>query len=282
MQNQTLNPLSNYFRQPAIYLSLPSQGRWWPKESLSLKDNHEIAVYPMSTKDEILLRTPDALLNGQGVVDVIQSCCPEIKNAWDIPTVDLDPVLLSIRIASYGNNMDFDSECPHCKHNNMHGLDLGDILAKYKCPDYSNTATYRDLKIRLRPQNYMMVNKNNMNEFNEQKIMSILNDDKMNDQERALEVTKMVNRIHALGLDNCISSTEYIELDNGDRVTDSEHIREFYFNSESTLVKIIQEKMQELAKEIFIPRLDLVCGNCSEQYQINLTFDYSNFFVNGS
>ena len=82
MEKQSFNPLANYFRQPAIYLKLPSAGRWWPQGSLELSESQELPIYPMSTKDEILIRTPDALLNGQGVVDVIQSCCPAMKNAW--------------------------------------------------------------------------------------------------------------------------------------------------------------------------------------------------------
>lgn len=281
MQNQTSNPLFNYFRQPSIYLSLPSKGRWWPKESLNLKENYEIAIYPMSTKDEILLRTPDALLNGQGVVDVIQSCCPDIKNAWHVPTVDLDPILICIRIASYGNNMDFDTDCPHCKHHNTHGVDLGNILSQYKCPDYSKNASYRDLKIKMRPLNYLTVNKNNMNEFTEQKIMAVLNNTSLNDQDRANEVTSMIARIHSLGIDNCSSSTEYIETSDGERVTDQEFIKEFYSNAESALIKIIQDKIQDYAQEVTIPKLDLICGECKTPYQVSLTFDYSNFFVKG-
>ena len=31
--------------------------------------------------DEITFKTPDALLNGQATVDVIQSCIPNIKDA---------------------------------------------------------------------------------------------------------------------------------------------------------------------------------------------------------
>ena len=38
-----------------------------------------IPVLPMSTRDEITINTPDALMNGQGVVDMIHSCCPNIK-----------------------------------------------------------------------------------------------------------------------------------------------------------------------------------------------------------
>ena len=117
----TANPLSKYFRQPAIYMDLPSRGKYWPDGTLDLPVTGKLAVYPMTTRDEITLRTPDALMNGTSVVDVIQSCCPSITNAWRMPSVDVDAVLIGIRIASYGNEMDFDTRCPYCKAENKHG-----------------------------------------------------------------------------------------------------------------------------------------------------------------
>ncbi len=32
-----------------------------------------------------------------------------------MPSIDVDATLIAIRIASYGNQMDFTSQCPHCK-----------------------------------------------------------------------------------------------------------------------------------------------------------------------
>ena len=55
-----------------------------------MPENRELPVYPMTAIDEITYRTPDALFNGQAVVNVIHSCVPNIKNAWEIPGTDLD------------------------------------------------------------------------------------------------------------------------------------------------------------------------------------------------
>ena len=65
----------------------------------------EVGVYPMTAKDEMLLKTPDALLNGEATVTVIQSCIPAIKNAWAMPSIDCDAALMTIRMATYGNKM---------------------------------------------------------------------------------------------------------------------------------------------------------------------------------
>jgi hypothetical protein len=281
MENQTSNPLSNYFRQPAIYLSLPSQGRWWMPGSIDVSPNNEIAIYPMSTKDEILLRTPDALLNGQGVIDVIQSCCPAIKDAWQTPLVDVDAILISIRIASYGNNMDFESECPHCKSLNNHEVSLGNILSNIKCPDYSKPMLYKDLKIRLKPQSYFYINKSNMSEFNEQKLSTILSDTSLDDQEKSKRLAAIVTKVYNLGIDLCVNNTEYIELANGDRVTAADHISEFYHNADSALVNSLREYVNQIIAQAKLDPMDLQCGECTKQYKVDFSFDYSNFFVKG-
>ena len=65
-------------------------------------ESGEYPVYAMTAKDEILFKTPDALLNGQATVDVIQSCMPNVKDAWKAPSIDMDAMLVAIRMASYG------------------------------------------------------------------------------------------------------------------------------------------------------------------------------------
>lgn len=105
------NPLSQYFRQPAIYIKLPSQGNFYPDGALVAMPNGEYPVLPMTTLDEITYRTPDALFNGQAVVSVIESCMPNIKKGWAVPAVDLDTILVAIRIATYGNDLELSTIC---------------------------------------------------------------------------------------------------------------------------------------------------------------------------
>ena len=264
MENQRQNPLAGHFRQPAIYLKLPSDGRWWGDNGLNMPANREIPIYPMSTKDEILLRTPNALLNGQGLVDVIQSCCPNIKDAWKMPSVDVDAVLIAIRIATYGNKMSFDSKCPKCTEENTHEIDLSEPLQSLNCPDFSATLAYKDLKIKFKPQHYFGVNRTNMLEFEEQKIMSLLNATDMVPEEKSLQISQSMNRLFDYGIDACTASTEYIEV-NSTQVTDVGYIKEFYQNAESAVIKHLQTKIAEFAAEAKPSPLHLGCRECSNQ-----------------
>ena len=62
MAEQIQNPLSAYFRAPKMYTTIPSGGRFYGPEILESTDNNEYPVFPMTTKDELMLKNPDALL----------------------------------------------------------------------------------------------------------------------------------------------------------------------------------------------------------------------------
>ena len=155
------NPLKQYFRQPAIYVRLPSQGEFYPEGTLDMPPNGELPVYPMTAIDEIAYRTPDALFNGSAVISVIQSCIPNIKNAWAIPSVDVDTLLISIRIASYGHEMDINTKCPNCGEEANHGLDLRSVLDRIQSPDYQQVLKSGDMEFYFRPMTYKDLNDNN-------------------------------------------------------------------------------------------------------------------------
>ena len=38
------NPLRKYFRQPKVYITLPSKGKFYPKGSIELPENKEFPV----------------------------------------------------------------------------------------------------------------------------------------------------------------------------------------------------------------------------------------------
>ena len=91
------NPLKQYFRQPKIFIGLPSKGVY-NKENTLDGDISNMPVYGMTGMDEILMKTPDALISGESTVRIIESCCPFIKDAWELSSLDTDLVLTSIRI----------------------------------------------------------------------------------------------------------------------------------------------------------------------------------------
>jgi hypothetical protein len=282
MDTKPINPLFAHFRQPAIYFKLPSHGHFW-ESGLDLPANGEIPVYPMTARDEITLRTPDALLNGQGVVDVIQSCCPNITDAWQMPSIDVDSTLIAIRIASYGNEMSLDSTCPHCQEENRFDADLGKILGGITTPDYSQKLNYADLNIKLHPQRYFSANATNQISYEEQRVLMALGNPDLDEETRVGEYKKHMQRLIELNTKILSDSTEYIEIEESNTiVTDKKHIFEFYQNCSGDICKAVRDQLEVLNKQASIPPLEATCQSCTKEYTMPLVFDYASFFATGS
>ena len=280
-----VNPLTKHFRQPAIYLKLPSNGAYWPDGAINLSVTGEIPVLPMSTRDEIVLKTPDALLNGQGVVNVLQSCCPSIKDAWLMPSIDVDAAIIAIRIASYGNQMDFTSECPHCNAANDYAIDLGVVLSNIRAPDYTQKVILDNLTIKLKPQPYFSVNRSNMIAYEEQQMLrsiSALEDD--NVQEAKEIFNKQLDKLVALNILIISDSTDYIETEEGTIVNDPNFIYEFYSNCDTKVIKRVQAQLEEFTKAGGVKPVTTACKNeeCGKDFEVKLTFDFASFFAKGS
>lgn len=282
MDAKPINPLMAHFRQPAIYFSLPSLGQFWTA-GLNMPESGELPVYPMTARDEITLRTPDALLNGQGVVDVIHSCCPNITDAWQMPSIDVDATLIAVRIASYGNDMDFDSKCPHCNEENRFSADLGGILSRINTPDYSQKVAVNDLRIKLQPQKYFSVNATGRISYEEQRVLATLGDTNITDEVRVAEYKKHMARIIDLQTRTLSDSTEYIEIPATNTVVNNpEHIYEFYQNCDAEICKAVRERLEAINAVSAIPPLETNCQSCEKPYTVPLVFDYASFFAEGS
>ena len=282
MDEKPINPLRAHFRQPAIYIKLPSGGQFWAN-GLNLPENGELPIYPMTARDEIILRTPDALLNGQGVIDVIESCCPNITNAWSMPSVDVDALLIAVRIASYGNNMSFDTTCPHCNEDHRYETELSGFLDSVHAPDYTKKLVHNDIQIKLKPQDYRSLNETNQIKYEEERLLSTLAGPEVGEDVRVTEYKKHLERLVNLNAKVLVDNTEYIELVNsGTVVADPEFISEFYFNCDADICKDLRKAIEEISQQGAIKPQTAECQGCGKSYEVPLTFDYSNFFAKSS
>jgi bacterioferritin-associated ferredoxin len=280
--NASTNPLAKHFRQPSIYIQLTSKGNFWPDGALDLPVNGKIPVYPMTAKDEIVLRTPDALIDGTSVVQVMQSCCPNIKDAWAMPSVDVDTTLIAIRIASYGQSMAVGSKCPKCGEEHEYDVDLSKKLSTVIMPDYSQTVEIeKDLHIRLKPMTYKQVSKAGSVAYEEQRFIQTLQDPEMSDDERKAKYNGHVQRLIDLSVANAVDCTAAILLDNGEEVTHPAYIKEYYVNTETSVLRKIQDQIQKYAETISVKPEDVKCGACEHEHKLSIDFDYASFFGKG-
>lgn len=270
------NPLANNFRQPAIYLTLPSKGKYWPAGSIDLPENGQIPVFPMTIKDELVLKTPDALLNGQGTVDTLKSCCPNIKDAWQIPACDLDAILVAIRLASYGEELELSSACPSCKEENEHIVDLKVLLDSMEVPTF-DIIPIDNLKIQFKPQSFKNVNTAQLISFETQQLINTITASDLSESEKTTRFNEMFPRITELNVQSIAESIESITVDETE-VTNIEHIKEFLNNCDRKVFDALKKHVEELANINKIKPFDVECSECQAKYQTNLTFEFSNFF----
>ena len=271
------NPLKQYFRQPAIYVKLPSLGKNYQPGSLTLPPTGELPVYPMTAIDEITYRTPDALYNGQATVNVIQSCVPDIKDAWAVPSTDIDTLLIAIRIASYGHDMDFGTTCPACNHSSEQTLDLRTVLDSIRIADYSKTVTAGDMEIFFKPLTYKHLNNNNQMQYENQKLLQMFPDSEIPDVEKMLALSdalKKITDITVIALSQSIAAVKTPQA----TVYEPEFIEEMLKNCDSKLFNQIRDFILDLKASSEMQPLKLICSECNHEYEQNITLDMASFF----
>ena len=275
------NPLQQYFRQPAIYIRLPSGGNFYPEGALVMPENGEIPVYPMTAIDEMTYRTPDAVFNGSATVSVIQSCVPNIRNPWVMPAVDLDTVLVSIRIASYGHNMELDTQCPNCKHTDNYEVDLRTVLENIVAPDYQDSIRHRDIEIYFKPMTYQNLDENNKRQFEEQRLLQSISQGDEPDDKKLDKLTQALKKITEITVDALGQSIAAIKTPSA-LVTESAFILDFLKNCERQLFNQIREYIIENKTKSELKPLKIVCSECKTEYNQAMTLDMSNFFASAS
>ena len=279
------NPLNKYFRQPAIYVSLPTGGNY-PPHVVTPSKTGEFGIMPMTAKDEIRFKTPDALMNGEGVVDVIHSCVPDIKDAWQIKSYDLDTILIAIRIATYGETMDINFNIPGINEQASHTLNLPAILDSIKSVQIKNECTLKDgLKIQVRPLTYKDMTNTSLTTFQQQKLYSSVQDSKMTDEEKTKRFDESFKALTELSMGLLLRNIEKITTPDGTEVTDPVQIKEFVDNADAGLITELQDKLNELRAQGSTKPAKLkateeqIKKGAPASYEIPVTFDTANFFV---
>lgn len=278
---QTNNPLRRYFRQPAIHVRLPSSGKYYPAGTLEMPPNGEIPILPMTAIDEITSRTPDALFNGSAVMDIIGSCVPAIKDPWQLPMIDFNTLLVSVRLASFGHEMEIGSTCPKCGHNHVLTIDLRTVLDNLGSPNYDESVSAGDLTCYFAPMTYRQVNEVSRTNFEDQKIMQALSNSDISEEEKLKRLGDAFRKITELTIRSISESIAVIKTADA-MVTDKPSILEFLQNCPKNVFDQIKDHTTKLREATDLTPVSVTCEECNEQYKQPFTLDMSNFFGNAS
>jgi hypothetical protein len=278
------NPLRKYFRQPKVYITLPSKGKFYPEGDIEIPETNEFPVFAMTAKDELTMKTPDALLNGAATVDVIRSCIPTIKNPWAMPSIDLDAALIAIRIATYGDQMEITTKVPGTGEERTFTVDLRQLLNKLVTKEYNTETVINDMKVSIRPLTYKEFTDASLKTFEEQRIFNLVNDDEIPDQEKLARFNVSFQKLTDLTVTSLAKSIVKITI--GDtEVTNNVHIDEFVKNADKDFYNQVLAHI-ETQRDLFVleplkvtsSEEDIAAG-APKEYEVPITFDQSNFFV---
>jgi hypothetical protein len=251
-----------------------------------MSETGEFPVYSMTAKDELMLKIPDALMNGQAIVDVIQHCVPNIKNAWHTPTIDLDILLIAIRLATYGEMMttpikfkdDLELE---------YQMDLRVVMDRLMTQIVWDPVVpiNENLTVFIRPLNYKQLSSAALQTFETQKIMQVVNDDSTSEDTKVKLFKESFKKLSDSTMATIADSIAKIESIGGS-TDDPAHIREFVDNADKEIFKKIQSRIEELRdintiKPMSVQVTDEMRAQGIEGDVINvpITFDPSTFFV---
>jgi len=270
--------LSNYYRQPKIYIRLPSQGQYYPAGSLDVSENGEYPVFAMTARDELMIKTPDALMNGQATVSVIKSCVPAILDPWNMPSIDVDAVLIAIRIATYGDKMEVNAVCPKCEHYNDYELDLNSYLQDLSAFTYQSMIDADPLKVHIRPYDYRQMTKTALKAIEQERIYNIVNDEKLTDEEKIDQFNASFVRLTEMTVEVITNTIWKIDTPEGS-VEDLQEIKQFIANAPKDVFQKISDHIQSLRDASELKANDVDCSECKEHFTVAVTLDQANFFA---
>lgn len=278
------NPLRKYFRQPKLYIELPSKGKWYPQNALKMTETGELPVYAMTAKDELMMKTPDALLNGQATVDLIKSCVPNIIDPWQMPSIDLDVVLIGIRIATYGETLDMSVKIPNTNEDREFTVDLRNILNRIGSIEFSNELEINNMLLKLKPLSYLEFTENSMKTFEEQRIFRTVSNNNSSDSEKIKIFNDSFRKLTNLTVGMLSQSIESIVVDD-QIVSNRSFIKEFVDNADKDVFRTVLDHLESQKKKFSIGPLKVQTTFEDQQkgapaeFDLPITFDQSNFFA---
>ncbi len=273
------NPLSQYFRRPAVYIKLPSNGIGYREGSLDMPENNELPVYPMTAIDEITSRTPDALYNGTAVINIVKSCVPNIKDPWEISALDMDTILLSIRAASGNGSLEIDTTCPKCQNSASYGLEIPRMLASLRAGDYSSELEMGNLAIKFKPIKFKQINEAGVAQFELTKRFASLTEAET-DEEKLKISQEALKKITELTMEIVAKGIEYIKTPEV-AVTEYAHILDFLKNCDRNSYITIRDHSTKLKEQSELQPINITCDSveCGNEYKQPIQLNPSDFFA---
>jgi hypothetical protein len=189
----------------------------------------------------------------------------------------MDTLLVAIRIASYGHEMEFGSKCPKCGHEAEHTIDLRSVLDSMSTGDYNTSLRSGDMDIFFKPMTYKNLNDNNQLQFESQKMLQILPDENVSDSDKMSALGVALKKITDITVKALSQSIAVVKTPQA-LVSEPEFIEELLANCDKNLFNQIRNRILELKEKSEMQPINITCSECSNTYTQPMTLDMSSFF----
>ena len=278
------NPLKSHFRQPQLFVKFPSMDRWYTDSDITKADDH--GVYAMRAIDDIMLNTPDALLNGHALETIISGCCPDIKNVKNFKSPDLDALYVAIKAATNNGLIELERTCTKCSHENVVDLNCQMMLDRMSYVEESDCFIEMDnqLLVEIQPYNFEMKQMFLQHQFEEEKLIKLAVTESPDDEFlQAARISESVERLSQITFSLVAKSIVSIKIiETNQVVTDSDFINEWLVNIEKDRADQVFDAVKKLNAIGIDKTIVFECESCHFSWDETLEFEPTHFFAKRS
>lgn len=272
--------LARYYRVPGLHVKLPTDGAFLPPGSFRPTATGDVPVFPMRAADELLLKSPDALMSGYGIEKLLESCVPAIQTPREVSTADLDVLLLAIRASTFGETMPITVACPKCGEASEFECHLPGMVATVQpIPGDNPVRLSDDIVVYVRPYNLGNATKVAMTTFEETRRMQAL--EKASEDERRKAMNEGFARLSALNVAMVADCVMRVVVPEG-VVTDKQEIARFVADLPSRRFAKVEDKLKELNGMGMDKHVEVCCEKCQHTWRTEVEFNPASFFDSGS
>lgn len=263
------NPLLQNLRLPGETVRLPSEAQTYDDTVVSadVLSLGELHVYPMTTYEEILMKTPDLLYTGQAIVQTFARCIPQINDPLRMYSQDVNFLLIALRKSTYGDDLklEYKHTCDEAT-DQTYDFRLTDLIASAKSIEGHFGITQ---------STFEMPNKQIVT------VRPFLLSDVIEASQRAtagnvsdmtdLEFVNAVKDMVILGALPAIVSV--------DSVTNTDHIREWLESLPSPWIKLLGTRIEEINSFGADLKVHAKCKDCGELIELTIPLNPQSFFT---
>ena len=256
-----VNPLLERARIPGQTFALPSRCIFYNDGEVdeAARMSGEVMIMPMVTIDELIMKTPDRLLNGTAIAEVFSRCIPQVLKPNGMLAKDIDFLMICLRRVTYGEDYTivYTHDCEDAKEH-TYVVPLDELLASGKALDVEHAETNYTLTL----PNGQVVKVSPPKYYEMMRLYQTVEDDARTPVEYAQGV--------------CDATTSIIVSVDG--INDKKLIREWVTTIPAGYTKQIGNHVGKLGEWGPTLTRSITCRDCSASVEASISLNPMNFF----